>query len=83
MFNPKDFPNGISYFTFGNVVLCTSWPEDKVCCQYCKYCRSEKELNRFWCRLTEEMIYNPAAGVGFQCPVVIEESNNEWSAIDG
>ena len=83
MFNPKDFPNGVSYYTSGKAVIPVHFPEDKVCCQYCMFCRTESELNRFWCRLTNEMIYNPAAGIRDSCPVVFEENNNEWSAIDG
>lgn len=55
----ETFPNGVSYYTKGNVLLVINFPENKVKCQYCPFCRSENELKRFWCRLTNQMIYNP------------------------
>lgn len=55
----QEFPNGVSYFTDGEISLTVHFPEDKVKCHYCPFCRSENDLNRYWCRLTNKMIYNP------------------------
>lgn len=57
----SEFPNGVAYFTMAEIRLDLSFPEDKVKCHYCPFCRSEGDLNRFWCRLTNNMIYNPFA----------------------
>lgn len=55
----NEFPNGVSYFTEGMASVPVYFPEDRVCCRYCPFCRAESDLNRFWCRLTNDMIYNP------------------------
>jgi len=55
----NDFPQGVAYFTNGEIRLVVHFPENKVMCRYCPFCRSESDLNRFWCRLTNNMIYNP------------------------
>ena len=67
------FDRGINYYTKGKAVIDVSFPEDAVCCQYCRFCRTETELKRYWCRLTNEMIYNPFSPYrGEKCPVVFE-----------
>lgn len=72
------FDKGIAYYTTGKVVLEVGFPEDVVCCQYCKFCRIESELKRFWCRLTNEMIYDPFSPYrGKKCPIVFDEEEVE------
>lgn len=55
----SDFPQGVTYFTNGEIRLVVHFPENKVMCRYCPFCRSEGDLGRFWCRLNNNMIYNP------------------------
>lgn len=55
----NEFKNGVLWFTKGTANIQVNFPEDKVACQYCPFCRSENDLKRFWCRLTNTMIYNP------------------------
>lgn len=69
----KKFENGVLRYTTGQALLSVSFPEDEIMCQWCKFCRSEDSLNRFWCRLTNEMIYNPYAGIGSKCPIEFKE----------
>ena len=72
------FDNGVSFYTKGIIRLSVNFPENEVKCQYCKFCRPEGELKRFWCRLTNEMIINPYYGIGKECPIIFErEDNNE------
>ena len=67
----QEFPNGISYYTDGVVSLVVHFPENKVKCHYCRFCRSEPELKRFWCRLTNDMIYDPfCPGLPDGCPIM-------------
>lgn len=56
----KQFEGGIPYFTMGRAVIDIAFPKDIVSCQYCPFCRSESDLNRYWCRLTNTMIYEPS-----------------------
>lgn len=70
----QEFPNGVSYFTDGEISLTVHFPEDRVKCHYCPFCRSENDLNRYWCRLTNKMIYNPyILGLPDGCPIQINE----------
>ena len=68
------FDKGISFYTKGKAIIDVSFPEDYICCQYCKFCRTESDLKRFWCRLTGEMIYDPfGPHRGYDCPIIFEE----------
>lgn len=68
------FECGVSYYTKGKIVLDVGFPEDAVSCQYCPFCRTESELKRFWCRLTNEMLPNPFSPyLGKKCPIVFEK----------
>lgn len=68
----NDFPQGVTYFTNGEIRLVVHFPENKVMCRYCPFCRSESDLGRFWCRLTNNMIYNPnVPELPEHCPVEI------------
>lgn len=55
----NDFKYGVEYFTMAEIIVPVAFPEDKVKCRYCPFCRSESDLGRFWCRITNQMIYNP------------------------
>ena len=71
------FDKGISYYTKGKAVVEVSFPEDAVCCQYCRFCRTEPELKRFWCRLTNDMIYDPFSPYRSEnCPIKFEEDED-------
>lgn len=64
---------GVTEFTKGQAVITVYFPKNETDCHWCRFCRSEGELKRFWCRLTNEMIYNPYGGRGAKCPIVIQE----------
>lgn len=67
----KQFENGIKFFTQGIAVIDVHFPEAEVRCHFCPFCRSEENLERYWCRLTNEMLYNPFSHQrGERCPLV-------------
>lgn len=68
----RSFPNGIQHYTKGTAYVKISFPETQLICRWCPFCRAEKELERFWCRLTNEMIYDPFYTIGLNCPIVFE-----------
>lgn len=74
------YENGITKFTTGIATIKVHFPKDDIKCQWCAFCRSESDLKRHWCRLTNEMLYNPY-GIyrGQKCPIKFEEKedNNE------
>lgn len=53
------FKNGIGYYTKAAATVTVYFPEDEIRCGYCPWCRAEKELSRFWCRLCDKMVYDP------------------------
>ena len=70
----KSFDKGVSYYTVGYATIKINFPEDDVCCNWCQFCRSESDLKRFWCRLTNKMIYNPfVPELPEWCPVTLQK----------
>lgn len=55
----KEFESDVQWFVKAVIKQDVFFPEGKVKCQYCPFCRSESDLKRFWCRLNNQMIYNP------------------------
>lgn len=66
------FENGVSYYSKGIASVEVYFPEDDIRCQWCRFCRKD-DMGRHWCRITNEMIYNPLSGRGDDCPVEITE----------
>ena len=65
------FEKGVKYYTKGKAEIYVRFPEDQVFCQWCRFCRRD-EMGRHWCRLTNEMIADPWARRGQECPVELE-----------
>lgn len=64
--------NGVEWFLKATIQTDIFFPEGKLKCQYCPFCRSESDLKRFWCRINNTMIYNPfAEGLPENCPANI------------
>lgn len=55
----RKFINGVTFYTIGQAIVPVSFPEDDVCCKWCPFCKAERDIDRFWCKLTEKIIYNP------------------------
>ena len=68
--NMAEFKDGVKWYTYGTAVIQIAFPEGQVCCRWCPFCREESGLQRYWCRLTNKMIYNPGAGLADGCPIV-------------
>ena len=71
---PKSFEKGVSYYTHGTANIDIYFPENDVRCAWCPFCRSESDLRRFWCRITNHMVYNPdCPGLPEFCPIQIKD----------
>ena len=57
------------YYTTGVATVVVNFPEDRVVCQWCPYCRNEDSLRRWKCLLTGEYLVYPFQGRGNECPV--------------
>lgn len=70
------FDGGVGWYTEAECVIKVFFPENEIKCQYCPWCRSEAELKRYWCRITNGMIYDPyypALPAG--CPLKIKTAD--------
>lgn len=63
----------VTYYTHGKAEVSVYFPEDKVFCQWCPYCRNEDSLKRWKCLLTSEYIVYPFWGRGEKCPIELED----------
>lgn len=77
MKDPTVFRNGVSYYTHGTLFIDVSFPEDKVCCAQCDFCKQKYGMQVFQCFLTQEPILQPEKGIGNQCPITFPEVNDE------
>lgn len=59
----------VLYYTAGVATVVVNFPEDRVVCQWCPYCRNEDSLRRWKCLLTGEYLVYPFQGRGNECPV--------------
>lgn len=63
------FEHGVKKYTRLAAVIEVYFPEDQTICRWCPFCRHEDSPERHWCRLTNEMIYNPNYGRARGCPM--------------
>lgn len=70
------FETGVKYYTTGTARVQVYFPEDLVNCLQCKFCRAEKELRRYRCMLTDDIVFAPDFGVGENCPIEFEEEKH-------
>lgn len=69
----KIFEKGVSYYTVGAAEVKTHFPEDDVCCKWCRFClRDRYDNSRQICVITGEMLYAPQYMVGEGCPLKLE-----------
>lgn len=66
------FKNGVSYYTNYTLTDKVGFPEDDVCCGWCKYLGNIRTLNRFFCRVTGDTVYNVDV-MNKGCPLKKEE----------
>lgn len=68
------FDKGVMYYTKGTARVSISFPEDAVMCRYCRFCKVDN-LGRYWCRLTERMLYS-IEYIPDHCPITIDTTEN-------
>ena len=70
----KNFESGIRFYTDLKGKITVHFPEDRVVCQYCPYCRNEDSLKRWKCLITGEYLLYPFDCLGNRCPLTDTES---------
>lgn len=66
------FDKGISYYTVGTATIAVPFPEDEVACRWCKFLRPDTDCGRFFCRLTDDVVYG-IAKIADTCPLTFKE----------
>lgn len=66
------FEKGCTAYTRGIAHVEVWFPGEEIKCYWCRFCRKD-DMGRHWCRLTNEMIYDPQSGRGDECPIAIGE----------
>ena len=75
---PMERLNGaVSHYTCGTATIKVNFPNDDVCCAWCKFCKGADSLGRYWCSITEQMLYLPFLTVGVTCPLDFEEREEQ------
>ena len=69
--------SGVDFYTKGIAEVSVYFPEDKIACQWCPYCRNEDSLKRWKCLLTGEYIVYPFTGIGNRCPIIFPDETEE------
>lgn len=67
--------DGVTWYSYGYATVTVPFPEDKVCCRYCPYMRSDAGGVRQKCCLTGDVLYRLDMR-GAHCPVVISKEGN-------
>lgn len=66
----------VEYYTTGYAEIAVHFPENKIVCQWCPYCRNEDSLRRWKCLLTGEYLVYPFHSLGNECPITFEEDQD-------
>ena len=70
--------SGVSWYTVRTAEVKIAFPEDKITCSNCVlFCRYQEPYKRYTCRLTDEILPHPFAGIGWRCPFFEEEEKDE------
>ena len=75
------FDHGVSYYTSGEVTIQVHFPENDVSCQWCKFLRYDRGLDRYFCGLTDMMLYSKL-NVPQYCPLEFPVPDNAEDAAD-
>ena len=71
----KNFSKGVSYFTQATASI--RFPEDDLCCRWCPLMGIELKTDREYCKMTGEILLAARDMVGFSCPLVFQEEEND------
>ena len=71
------FEDGVTYYTRGRAEFNVFFPEDKVVCKWCRFCRHDNGEERHVCRLTNEILYEVNKTRGRECPIYFEVTIDE------
>lgn len=70
----KEFRTGVSYYTKAMVDIC--FPETDICCYRCPLMTSDV-TKRERCARTGEILLAPRDMIGYNCPLVFENKEND------
>ena len=66
----RKFDKGVAYYTMVDLSYQFGFPEDEVCCKWCRFLKHYDSMGRDKCALTDEILYSTEIR-GLNCPLVI------------
>lgn len=76
MMDTKELNGHVDYYTKGTAVVRVCFPENRVVCQWCPFCRNEDSLRRWKCLLTGEYLVYPFTSRGEGCPIELDKTTS-------
>lgn len=64
------FDKGVGSYTFAEVTVTVSFPEDEVKCKWCPFLKHYESMDRYKCGLTDEILFSKEI-TGHGCPLTI------------
>ena len=62
------FDKGVGFYTTAEVTVQVHFPENDVSCQWCRFLRYDRGLDRYYCGLTDMLLYSKLT-VPEYCPL--------------
>lgn len=69
--------SGCTEYVVGRLIYEAAFPEGRVCCDFCDFCRSENAGTRFRCSMTAEILPFHNKSIGLRCPLTIDQNKKE------
>lgn len=74
----KNIKEPPKFYINGSCTVTNPFPDGNFCCKNCFLIIYLNDgLSRYKCRLTEEIIDWPETGVGFKCPMILEDVKHD------
>lgn len=67
--------SGVTHYETRYAIVPIHFPDGKIVCSGCRFCRSDEALRRFRCLLTDDILYRPVTETGARCPVRTEDGH--------
>lgn len=60
---------GVTSYATLVAIVPIHFPDGKIVCSGCRFCRSDEALKRYRCLLTDDILYHPITEIGDHCPI--------------
>lgn len=79
--NDVNLKSGVTHYETRYAIVPIHFPDGKIVCSGCRFCRSDEALRRFRCLLTDDILYRPVTETGERCPIRQEVDDEKVSTV--